>query len=200
MLLKAMSTTTLTPGLETFMKRKHRQLLDHRRTTGFENSKEKNQAMNEQPKMAKTFSWRHLNYAVSVSGERRLLLDDVSGFVAPRKLTVLMGESGAGKVWSFLHLRVAGFDFRVKTTLLNVLAERAGTGIISGDLFFNGQALPVDFEAQTGYCQQMDTHVSLTTVCEALVFSARLRQPASLRFFTSPPEYSSKKDRKPLSF
>ena len=67
-------------------------------TTGSENSKEKNQAMNEQPKMTKTFSWRHLNYAVSVSGERRLLLDDVSGFVAPGKLTALMGESGAGKV------------------------------------------------------------------------------------------------------
>jgi ATP-binding cassette subfamily G (WHITE) protein 2 (SNQ2) len=72
------------------------------------------------------------------------------------------------------------FDFRLKTTLLNVLAERAGTGIITGDRFFNGQALPVDFQAQTGYCQQMDTHVPLTTVREALVFSARLRQPASV--------------------
>ena len=61
-------------------------------------SNEKNQAMQEQPKMIKTFSWRHLNYAVSVSGERRLLLDDISGFVAPGKLTALMGESGAGKV------------------------------------------------------------------------------------------------------
>ena len=66
-----------------------------------EDSNEKNQAMQEQPKMTKTFSWRHLNYAVSVSGERRLLLDDISGFVAPGKLTALMGESGAGKVWSF---------------------------------------------------------------------------------------------------
>ena len=55
--------------------------------------------MHEHPKMTKTFSWRHLNYAVSVSGERRLLLNDVSGFVAPGKLTALMGESGAGKVY-----------------------------------------------------------------------------------------------------
>ena len=70
--------------------------------------------------------------------------------------------------------------FRLKTTLLNVLAERSGAGIITGDRFFNGQALPVDFQAQTGYCQQMDTHVPLTTVREALVFSARLRQPASV--------------------
>ena len=72
------------------------------------------------------------------------------------------------------------FDFLLKTTLLNVLAERSGAGVITGDRFFNGQALPVDFQAQTGYCQQMDTHVSLTTVREALVFSARLRQPASV--------------------
>jgi ATP-binding cassette, subfamily G (WHITE), member 2, SNQ2 len=67
-------------------------------TVGSEDSKDKNQAMHEQPKMTKTFSWKHLNYAVSVSGERRLLLNDISGFVAPGKLTALMGESGAGKV------------------------------------------------------------------------------------------------------
>ena len=63
---------------------------------------------------------------------------------------------------------------------MNVLSDRARTGIITGDRFFNGQALPVDFQAQTGYCQQMDTHVPLTTVLEALTFSARLRQPASV--------------------
>ena len=67
-------------------------------TIGSEDSNDKNQVMKEQLKMTKTFSWRHLNYAVSVSGDRRLLLDDVSGFVAPGKLTALMGESGAGKV------------------------------------------------------------------------------------------------------
>jgi ATP-binding cassette, subfamily G (WHITE), member 2, SNQ2 len=64
---------------------------------GSEYSNKKNQAMFrfEQPKMTKTFLWRHLNYTVSVSGEPRLLLDDVSGFVAPGKLSALMGESGA---------------------------------------------------------------------------------------------------------
>ena len=70
--------------------------------------------------------------------------------------------------------------FRLKTTLLDVLAERVESGVVTGDCFSNGQALPVDFQAQTGYCQQIDTHVPLATVREALVFSARLRQPASV--------------------
>lgn len=79
------------------------------------------------------FSWQHLQYTVPVSGgDGRKLLDDVSGFVAPGKLTALMGESGAGK-----------------TTLLNVLAQRTSTGIVSGDRFVNGHPLPRDFQAQT---------------------------------------------------
>ena len=44
-------------------------------------------------------SWAHLTYHVSVSGgERRRLLNDISGWVVPGKLTALVGESGAGKV------------------------------------------------------------------------------------------------------
>ena len=69
-------------------------------SAGTEDSNDKNEAKQAQPQMTNTFSWRHLDYAVSVSGDRRLLLDDISGFVAPGKLTALMGESGAGKVRS----------------------------------------------------------------------------------------------------
>ena len=56
------------------------------------------EAMIDQPKMTNVFSWQHLRYTVNVGGEQRLLLDGVSGYVAPGKLTALMGESGAGKV------------------------------------------------------------------------------------------------------
>jgi ATP-binding cassette subfamily G (WHITE) protein 2 (SNQ2) len=73
------------------------------------------------------------------------------------------GESGAGK-----------------TTLLNVLAERTTTGVVQGDIFVNGHPPPRDFRSQTGYVQQMDTHVPTDTVREALLFSATLRQPASV--------------------
>ena len=43
-----------------------------------------------------------------------------------------MGESGAGK-----------------TMLLDVLAQRVATGVVTGDIFVNGQGLPADFRAQT---------------------------------------------------
>ncbi|KAF5329467.1 hypothetical protein D9619_009293 [Psilocybe cf. subviscida] len=110
------------------------------------------------------FSWKDINYDVPISGKPdRRLLSNVSGYVAPGKLTALMGESGAGK-----------------TTLLNVLAMRTSTGVVTGDRFVNGQALPADFQSQSGYCQQMDTHVPTSTVREALLFSAKLRQPPSV--------------------
>ncbi|KAG1745100.1 ABC-2 type transporter-domain-containing protein [Suillus paluster] len=101
------------------------------------------------------FTWQHLQYEVPIGGGMKRLLEDITGFVAPGKLTALMGESGAGK-----------------TTLLNVLAQRVGAGVVTGDCFVNGRPL--------GYCQQLDTHLLEATVREALLFSANLRQPQSV--------------------
>lgn len=45
------------------------------------------------------FSFSHVNYTIETpDGQHKQLLDDVSGYVSPGKLTALMGESGAGKV------------------------------------------------------------------------------------------------------
>ncbi|KAF8875310.1 pleiotropic drug resistance ABC transporter [Infundibulicybe gibba] len=116
------------------------------------------------PKNTDIFSFTHLNYTVPLSGEEtKRLLEDVSGYVVPGKLTALMGESGAGK-----------------TTLLNVLAQRVTTGVITGDRFVNGLGLPADFQSKTGYCQQLYTHLPTATVQEALLFSAKVRQPTSV--------------------
>jgi len=52
----------------------------------------------EKPATDDVFTWQHIQYVVPVSGGERRLLNDVSGYVAPGKLTALMGESGAGKV------------------------------------------------------------------------------------------------------
>lgn len=51
------------------------------------------------PMMTDVFTWKDVQYDVTLKkGETRRLLDNISGFVAPGKLTALMGESGAGKV------------------------------------------------------------------------------------------------------
>lgn len=61
--------------------------------------KEAEKALQETPVMKDIFSWHNLRYDVPIGhGKTKRLLDDVSGYVAPGKLTALMGESGAGKV------------------------------------------------------------------------------------------------------
>jgi ATP-binding cassette subfamily G (WHITE) protein 2 (SNQ2) len=70
----------------------------------------------EKPATNDIFTWQHIRYTVPVSGGERRLLDDVSGYVAPGKVTALMGESGAGKVrlifFVFGALRSASYHRR----------------------------------------------------------------------------------------
>lgn len=73
--------------------------------------KEVKKALAAQPAMTNVFSWQHVQYTVPVSGGERKLLDDVSGYVAPGKLTALMGESGAGKVSDFKAITVYTADY-----------------------------------------------------------------------------------------
>ena len=109
------------------------------------------------------FTFKYICYTVQIKSKSRLLLDYVSGLVKPGALTALMGSAGAGK-----------------TTLLNVLAQRAGAGIVEGEMLVNGRPLPTSFQRQTAYAQQQDIHMATQTVREALQFSALLRQPASV--------------------
>lgn len=113
------------------------------------------------------FTWRNVTLDITIKGEPRRLLDGVSGYVKPGTLTALMGVSGAGK-----------------TTLLDTLAQRMRVGVLSGEMLVNGKPLPAAFQRNVGYVQQQDLHLETTTVREALLFSANLRQPKS----TSPAE------------
>jgi ATP-binding cassette subfamily G (WHITE) protein 2 (SNQ2) len=106
------------------------------------------------------FTFKNINYTIPYEKEERTLLRDVQGFVAPGKLTALMGASGAGK-----------------TTLLNTLAQRINFGVVRGKFLVDGTTLPSSFQRSTGFAEQMDVHESTATVREALQFSARLRQP-----------------------
>lgn len=65
----------------------------------------------EAPGQRDIFSWKNIQYEVPVAGGHiRKLLDDVSGYVAPGKLTALMGETGAGKVAIFQGTRCVAAD------------------------------------------------------------------------------------------
>ena len=106
------------------------------------------------------FHWEDVCYDVKIKSETRRILDHVDGWVKPGTLTALMGVSGAGK-----------------TTLLDCLADRTKVGVITGEMFVDGQPRDQSFQRKTGYVQQQDLHLQTTTVREALNFSAVLRQP-----------------------
>ena len=53
-------------------------------------------------------------------------------------------------------------------------------GVVTGEMLVNGNLRDQSFQRKTGYVQQQDLHLYTSTVREALLFSARLRQPASV--------------------
>ncbi|KAE8144241.1 ABC-2 type transporter-domain-containing protein [Aspergillus avenaceus] len=113
-------------------------------------------------KQTAIFHWQDVCYDIKIKGKNRRILDHVDGWVKPGTLTALMGVTGAGK-----------------TSLLDVLANRITMGVITGDMLVDGRIRDDSFQRKTGYVQQQDLHLETSTVREALVFSAVLRQPAS---------------------
>eukprot|EP00667_Euglena_gracilis_P000419 EG_transcript_419 len=106
-------------------------------------------------------SWCDVSYSVKTKQATKHLLHDISGIVKPANLTALMGPSGAGK-----------------TTLLDVLAGRKTGGTITGDIRVNGRPKEQrSFSRISGYVEQMNSHIEILTVLEALEFSSRLRLP-----------------------
>jgi ATP-binding cassette subfamily G (WHITE) protein 2 (PDR) len=109
------------------------------------------------------FYWKDVCYDIKIKGKDRRILDCVDGWVKPGTLTALMGASGAGK-----------------TTLLDTLANRVTMGVVTGEMFVNGNPRDMSFQRSTGYAQQQDLHLQTATVREALTFSALLRQPKQI--------------------
>lgn len=108
---------------------------------------------------AATFLWHNISCDVKTKGDSRRLLNDVDGWIKPGTLTALMGVSGAGK-----------------TTLLNILAKRASVGVVSGHVYIDSENQHGVSTKDIGFAQQRDLHNPTSTVKEALLFSAILRQ------------------------
>lgn len=113
-------------------------------------------------KQTSVFHWQDVCYEIKIKGQPRQILDHVNGWVKPGTLTALMGVTGAGK-----------------TSLLDVLANRVTIGVVTGEMLVDGRMRDSSFQRKTGYVQQQDLHLETSTVREALVFSALLRQPAT---------------------
>eukprot|EP00359_Climacostomum_virens_P001376 CAMPEP_0204897492 /NCGR_PEP_ID=MMETSP1397-20131031/772_1 /ASSEMBLY_ACC=CAM_ASM_000891 /TAXON_ID=49980 /ORGANISM="Climacostomum Climacostomum virens, Strain Stock W-24" /LENGTH=557 /DNA_ID=CAMNT_0052065257 /DNA_START=31 /DNA_END=1704 /DNA_ORIENTATION=+ len=93
--------------------------------------------------------------------KEKVILDSVSGDVAPGQFLAIMGPSGAGK-----------------TSLLNVLADKyPGKGIrqTSGEVLLNGSNVKdLPYKFITAFVPQEDILIETLTVKETLMFSANL--------------------------
>ena len=109
-----------------------------------------------------TLHFSNISYDLPIG---KSVLSHVTGTVRPGELLAIMGASGAGK-----------------STLLDILAKKAKTGRVSGEMFINGREIPEDttFRRVVGYVDQEDTLLSTLTVYEAVLYSALLRLPREM--------------------
>lgn len=113
---------------------------------------------------AQTLTFHNIYYTIDLArGESIDLLQGISGWARPGRLTALMGNSGAGK-----------------STLLDCLCNRKTVGSMRGQVLFNGSSLSKAAVSRTiAYVEQFGVHTEMSTVEEAVVFSARLRLDTS---------------------
>lgn len=152
-------------------------------TGGVVESASGNDANEKLVQSGSTFTWRNIDYTVPYQNSDKQLLQDVSGYCEPGKLTALVGASGAGKstrksmILSPLSRPSSGLTW-YQCTVLTVLTQQA-IGTVTGEMRVDDQPVDSSFGSSVGYCQQMDIHVKTSTVREAFEFSALLRQSAS---------------------
>lgn len=116
------------------------------------------------PRAGKELTWRNINMTLDTKTESRALLDNVWGQVPKKKITAIMGPSGAGK-----------------TSLLNILSGRAQTRgpiTITADIRLNNyQVKPTKMSVrkQIAFVAQDDSLQVTATPRECIRFSAKLR-------------------------
>ncbi|KAF0713779.1 Aste57867_4213 [Aphanomyces stellatus] len=109
--------------------------------------------------------WNNVSYVVHpTKKERKQILHNVSGRVAPGELLAILGPSGSGK-----------------TTLLDILADRISSGQVTGDISVNGiPRQAASFRLMASYVAQEDSLLGSFTVLETLRYSAQLSVAASV--------------------
>jgi len=105
-------------------------------------NEEGSSSLNDATFIPVNLSFKDLCYEVKASkgSEKLRLLNNVSGVFSAGRMCALMGESGAGK-----------------TTLMDVIALRKGSGNITGDIRLNGfEQEAISFRRCSGYVEQFD--------------------------------------------
>ncbi|KAH9327589.1 hypothetical protein KI387_007767, partial [Taxus chinensis] len=102
--------------------------------------------------------------SLTLKGNGKKILRNVTGKLMPGRITAVMGPSGAGK-----------------TTFLNAVAGKATGCVVSGSVFINGKPESIySYKKIIGFVPQDDIVHGNLTVEENLWFSANCRLPVSM--------------------
>lgn len=96
----------------------------------------------------------------------KIVLSEITGSVKSGEIMAIIGASGAGK-----------------SSLLDILAKKAKTGSIGGQILVNGKEVKsIDYKRMVGFVDQEDILMSTLTVYETVLYSALLRLPNEMSF------------------
>jgi len=89
------------------------------------------------------------------------VLSNVSFYLKPGTMTLILGPPGGGK-----------------TSLFNILTNRVKMGQFSGEVLFNGKEInPINHNRMVSYVNQLDIHLAPLTLKQTLMFSAECQLP-----------------------
>ncbi len=115
-----------------------------------------------------SITWSDISWDVDIknfygasTGQTKKILNQVSGVLHSSEMLAIMGPSGCGK-----------------TSLLDILADRAGTGSFQGEILFDGKPRSADFIPS--YVAQEDSLLGAFTTRETLLYTASLTLPFAM--------------------